>query len=494
MWPPGQAAVFLLAAFVGNALSQEQKPLADKGETTKSSFTVREQSSDLCDAGSRQWTGTVNVTADKSMFFWYFESRHKPETDPLLLWMSGGPGASGEMGLFMGSGPCAVNADGNSTAPLDYSWIDHANVVYIDQPVGVGFSEITDRNEIAVSLQQGARDVYSFLSILSRHVFPELAGRPWHITGESMGGHYVTGYTKHIIQRERENAVHDVKSGINISSVIIVDGYIDATRQFVGYHDFFCTDWAADGREAPLMNETACSNMAAAIPECERLAARCRDSYDIPTCRAANQVCEETIGEYFLQGVQPGGWDPYDKPGLILDNAGRHPCEIPPMCSNLAYGPTWKFFNRPWVQDRLGFHNFSFNLIDFDTNKRWDRAENIHLPVTRELTWILDNTDIAVLFINGNNDIIINTPGQMRMLDEQPWKGQTHYKSLNYKTWYYKNGETTADGQGWSVKRGGFYKGNSRLSFFAVDEAGHLSPRDEPEAIGAVVRGWLRNY
>ena len=43
-----------------------------------------------------------------------------------------GPGAAGEMGLFMGSGPCVVDPDGNSTRRQDYSWTDHANVVYIE--------------------------------------------------------------------------------------------------------------------------------------------------------------------------------------------------------------------------------------------------------------------------------------------------------------------------------------------------------------------------
>ncbi|CAG7564369.1 unnamed protein product [Fusarium equiseti] len=383
---------FALATIIGHVSCQDQIPLTEES-AKKPLFTLREQSSDLCDAGSRQWTGTVNVTADKSMFFWYFESRDKPESDPLLLWMSGmpsGPGAAGEMGLFMGSGPCVVNPDGNSTRRQDYAWTDHANVVYIDQPVGVGFSEITDRDNIAVSLKKGAKDVHTFLKTFSHSVFPNLAGRPWHITGESMGGHYVTGYTKHIASQE--------EPGINISSAIIVDGYIDATRQFIGYYDFFCEDWARDGRKAPLMTEFACKDTREAIPECEKMAERCRDVYDIATCKAANEVCEEGVGEHFIDGVIRGGWDPYDS---------RHPCEEPPMCSNLDHGPTWKFLNKRWVQEKLGFKHHPFDLIDLDTNERWDRAENIHVPVTRELTWVLDNTNISVLFINGNNDIIM---------------------------------------------------------------------------------------
>jgi hypothetical protein len=77
------------------------------------------------------------------------------------------------------------------------------------------------------------------------------------------------------------------------------------------------------------------------------------------------------------------------------------------MCSNLDHGPTWKFLNKRWVQEKLSFKHHPFDLIDLDTNERWDRAENIHVPVTRELTWILDNTNISVLFINGNNDVIM---------------------------------------------------------------------------------------
>ncbi|KAG7402764.1 Carboxypeptidase Y-like protein [Fusarium oxysporum f. sp. rapae] len=493
--------VSLLTATINYIVNQDQKQLT-VGLSKKPTFTVREQSSELCDAGARQFTGTVNVTEDKSMFFWYLESRSNPETDPLLLWMSGqvntnhyvkasqtnagvsGPGASGEMGLFMGSGPCTVNPDGNSTKRLEYSWIDRANVVYIDQPIGVGFSKITDREKIAVNLEQGAKDIYSFLSTFSHDIFPNLTRKPWHIAGESMGGHYVTGYTKYIVSYEHENAKRGIKPRVNISSSIILNGYIDAAQQYVGYYDFFCMDWATDGRKAPLMNITACENMLAAIPECKRLGSQCRYSYDIRHCYVADKVCKEKLGKYFIDGVVPGGWDPYDN---------RHPCEKPPLCSNIQHGPEWKFLNRRWVQEKLGFDHFPFYLIDLDTNKRWDVAQNIHIPVTRELTWILDKTDIRVLFINGNNDIIINTPGQMRMLDEQRWKGQDNYRTRNYKPWYYKDGELLSDAEGWNVKKGGFWKGNEQLSFFAVNEAGHFSAHHQPEAIGAIVRAWLRD-
>jgi carboxypeptidase C (cathepsin A) len=154
--------------------------------------------------------------------------------------------------------------------------------------------------------------VYAFLSILSTDVFPQLADRPWHITGESMAGHYVTGYTRYIASLEQDRIVRGLKPQINISSAVIVDGYVDASRQTVGYYEFFCTDWAADGRMAPLLNDTACASMAAAVPNCEFLGAQCRTSYNIENCKTSANICDETVGKYFLAGVQPGGWDPYD--------------------------------------------------------------------------------------------------------------------------------------------------------------------------------------
>ncbi|KAK7222662.1 hypothetical protein V2G26_010665 [Clonostachys chloroleuca] len=295
-------------------------------------FSRRKQSPELCDSGSQHWTGTVNVSSEKSMFFWYYESRDSPETDPVLLWMSGGPGATSELGQYKGIGPCAVNEDGNSTRLLEFSWIDHANVVFIDQPVGVGFSQISDRNLIATSLHDG----------------------------ESMGGHYVTSYTEYILKQERERALQGLDIGIHIDSAIIVDGYIDGAYQYTGYYDFFCEDWRADGRPYPLMNATACQEMGEAVAACEKKGAMCRDSYDVDVCAWAMQSCDRTVGKYFADGVKPGGWNPYDS---------RFKCQEPPLCSNFSTDETLVFLNQPWVQEQLGFPNYTFQLIDFDTNQ-----------------------------------------------------------------------------------------------------------------------------
>ncbi|KAI8712158.1 Amidohydro-rel domain-containing protein [Fusarium sp. LHS14.1] len=419
------------SSVLGVATDQQiplQKPVT---KTSDAHFTVREQSPEICDAGSKQWSGTVNVTDDKSMFFFPYR----------------GPGATDELGMFKGIGPCAVNKDGNSTRRLEYSWIDHANVIFID-----------------------------FLSIFTKFIFPELTDRPWHIAGESMGGHYVSGYTTYIINQERERSHQGLDLGLDIQSTIIVDGYIDKSRHVIGLYDFFCSDWRGDGRQAPLINLTVCMKMGAEVAACEEKGALCRQTYDKDLCFWASEWCDEKVGKHVMDEVRPGGWNPYDS---------RLECKKPPLCSDFDKDEVWEFFNQPWVQERLGFSNLSFSLIDFEANVRWQKARHLYEPVTRELTFLLDDTDVHILFINGNNDITISTPGQMRMLDEQPWKRQPQFRNMKYQNWFYKDGELSVD-DGGSSHLGGTWKGDDKLSFYTVDEAGHFSPMNQPEAIGAV--------
>lgn len=85
----------------------------------------------------------------RHLFFYFFESRSDPDTDDVLLGTNGGPGASSVVGLLMELGPCHVlDADGPKYHPE--SWNSKANISFIDQPVGTGFS-YAEYGETAVS-------------------------------------------------------------------------------------------------------------------------------------------------------------------------------------------------------------------------------------------------------------------------------------------------------------------------------------------------------
>ena len=59
----------------------------------------------LCDTVGQQ-SGYYKITGTKNAnyFYWYFESRNNPATDPVILWMTGGPGCSGAVALFHENG------------------------------------------------------------------------------------------------------------------------------------------------------------------------------------------------------------------------------------------------------------------------------------------------------------------------------------------------------------------------------------------------------
>ncbi|KAI5861544.1 Alpha/Beta hydrolase protein [Durotheca rogersii] len=75
------------------------------------------------------------------LFFWYFESRNNPETAPTSIRIGGGPGASSFD--FTPNFPCQINPDSNSTTLSEFSWNQNSNLLYIDQPIGTGFSYTT---------------------------------------------------------------------------------------------------------------------------------------------------------------------------------------------------------------------------------------------------------------------------------------------------------------------------------------------------------------
>lgn len=74
------------------------------------------------------------------MFFWYFESRNDPQNAPLSIYLGGGPGTTSLMGVVSENGPCYINRDSNSTRLNPWSWNNNVSMLYIDQPVKVGFS------------------------------------------------------------------------------------------------------------------------------------------------------------------------------------------------------------------------------------------------------------------------------------------------------------------------------------------------------------------
>ncbi|KAE9985146.1 hypothetical protein EG327_004814 [Venturia inaequalis] len=168
----------------------------------------------------------------------------------------------------------------------------------------------------------------------------------------------------------------------------------------------------------------------------------------------------------------------------ILD---RLKCTTPPACRAKSYDQLVQYCNLPYVQSQLGLStSIKFQGINFELNSRWTAAGDPLLPATKDLCYLLDDTNIKVLFINGNNDVVVNTPGQIRALDALVWSQQSRYRQEQFRPW----GFSATGGQ---AKKSGMAKGVDRLKLVTVDNAGHDVPSSQPEACLAVVNRWMVN-
>ena len=112
-------------------------PLIESGNVTGAQQLALNEP--LC-GGTISYSGflTVDKTLGSNMFFWFFPAQQRANEAPVLLWLQGGPGASSMYGLFSENGPY-ISVNGTVT-PRELAWTSKYNVLYIDNPVGTGYS------------------------------------------------------------------------------------------------------------------------------------------------------------------------------------------------------------------------------------------------------------------------------------------------------------------------------------------------------------------
>ncbi|CAL0319467.1 unnamed protein product [Lupinus luteus] len=118
-WFFGVLAVVGCACLIGNVVGYPKEDLVEKlpGQPK---------------VGFKQYAGYVDVDVKngRSLFYYFVEADHDPQNKPLTLWLNGGPGCSSVGGgAFSELGPFYPKGDGRVT-----------NLLFIESPVGVGFS------------------------------------------------------------------------------------------------------------------------------------------------------------------------------------------------------------------------------------------------------------------------------------------------------------------------------------------------------------------
>ncbi|KAL5981792.1 hypothetical protein ACLOJK_015857 [Asimina triloba] len=98
---------------------------------------------------------------DARMFYFFFESRNSKD-DPVVIWLTGGPGCSSELAVFYENGPFTI-ANNLSLVWNPYGWDKVSNLLYVDQPTGTGFSFSSDERDFRHDELGISDDLYDFL-------------------------------------------------------------------------------------------------------------------------------------------------------------------------------------------------------------------------------------------------------------------------------------------------------------------------------------------
>ncbi|CAH0484408.1 unnamed protein product [Peronospora farinosa] len=170
------------------------------------------------------------VTKEK-MFYWYAQSRRSPESDPIVLWLNGGPGCASTEGFFTENGPFVAKRDG-SVGLNPYGWNARANIIWVDSPSGVGFSQpqqapVGYYNDDVVA-DRLRRFLLEFLA-----KYPELKSREFYVTGESYAGMYVPFLV--------ERLVDDPVEGLNLKGFAIGNPLTDMEIDGNAYMYYYYT-------------------------------------------------------------------------------------------------------------------------------------------------------------------------------------------------------------------------------------------------------------
>ncbi|CAE6419829.1 unnamed protein product [Rhizoctonia solani] len=179
------------------------------------------------DAGP-SWSGLMPISADpketRKLFFWFWPTNNPQHTNDLVFWTNGGPGCSSLEGLLQENGPFSWPTGTAMPIRNQWSWTNLSHVLWVEQPVGTGFSQGVPniKNETELAAQ--------FTGFLTQflEVFSELKGKNFYATGESYAGFYVPYIANYLYQHP---GVVDLK----LKGTWIADGTFGwaLTEQFI---------------------------------------------------------------------------------------------------------------------------------------------------------------------------------------------------------------------------------------------------------------------
>ncbi|KAF1953025.1 peptidase S10, serine carboxypeptidase [Byssothecium circinans] len=422
--------------------------------------------------GVDDYAGYISLDNNTNMFFWFFEARENPSQKPLTLWLNGGPGSDSLIGLFQEHGPCNVTED-LKTQWNPYSWNEHSNMLYLSQPVGVGFSYETtktdqdgryhfvDQNKANTTdaAAVGAWHVLQAFLDLSPQLDPDIQNFTFNLWTESYGGHYGPAFYNYFYQQNeaiRNGTVKGVE--LEMDTLGIINGIIDEEIQAPYYPEFAINN--TYGIKA--INESVYFAMKFAYEVsdgCHDQIRACKatnrtTANDYLICSSATNLCRSMVEEPYYA---VGGRGVYDI---------RHPYDDPTPPEYFS-----DFLNLATTQEAIGVNiNYTDGGYSAEVGRGFQSTGDFVFPNFIEDVEEILGYGVRVALIYGDADYICNWFGGEAVSLAVNYSDTRAFNAAGYIPF-------VVDGVEYGEVR---EYGN--FSFTRIYEAGHEIPYYQPEA------------
>jgi len=391
----------------------------------------------------------LNRTHDAKMFYFFFESCGNKTEDPLVLWMTGGPGCSSELAVFAENGPFVIDPTTLELSWNAYGWDKVSNLVYVDQPIGTGFSYSKDPRDIVHDEHGVSEDMYDFLLAFTE-AHPEYKDHDFYITGESYAGHYVPAVASKV------HAMNKAKKGphFNLKGIAIGNGLTQPDVQYGAYADF--------AYQNHLISKMTYEGLRIKYPVCAMAIHACGTKGSI-SCIAALYICQTIVVRILAEADNINVYDI------------RKKCEVAPLCYDFSYLD--RYLNQPSVKKELGVEGRMW--VACSPKIQTAMLADIMRNMEPKFPGLLED-GIQVLIYAGEYDFICNWLGNSRWVAVMEWSGQEAYNKAPWVNF-------TVDGE-----VAGKFTGAGALGFLKVADAGHLVPMDQPKNALEMLRRFVR--
>ncbi|CAL1383542.1 unnamed protein product [Linum trigynum] len=410
----------------------------------------------------QQYSGyiTVDEKKQKSLFYYFAEAEFDPFSKPLVLWLNGGPGCSSlGVGAFSENGPFRPN--GQVLIRNEHSWNTEANMLYLEAPIGVGFSYAADSSAYdGVTDLITARDNLAFLQkwLLK---FPQYKNRSLFITGESYAGHYIPQLAELMLQHNKKEYLFNLK-GLALGNPVL-----EFATDFNSRAEFF---WSHG-----LISDTTYKMFTSTCNYSRYVSEYYRGSVSAPCSRVMTQVSTET--SKFV--------DKYDVTldvcisSVLSQTKALRPQEVAESIDVCVEDETVNYLNRVDVQMALharlvGVRRWSVcsNILDYE-------LLDLEIPTIGAVGRLI-KAGIPVLVYSGDQDSVIPLTGS-RMLVNGLAKELGLTTSVPYRVWF--AGQQVG---GWTQVYGNI------LSFATIRGASHEAPFSQPERSLVLFKAFLK--